>query len=93
VGHLGEPRHSAAFADWLAITTCREFSGIRMPQEPQPPGTVLDAEILPERADADGEAGPAATERHAVLREALARLPYGSRQLIAPAHRRPTPVE
>jgi DNA-directed RNA polymerase specialized sigma24 family protein len=84
VGHLGELRDPAALADWLGTTTRRECGRLRcVARGKQAAEHVLDAESISEAADADGGAGTAAAERHAVLHEALTHLPHGCQQLIA----------
>ena len=81
--HLGDLRDPAALAGWLATTTRRECGRVlRTAQGPQAAGHVLDTESIPEEQTPIAEQELLAAERHAVLREAFARLPRRCQQLI-----------
>lgn len=77
-------RDPAALAGWLVTTTERECVRVlRAAQRPEALGQVLDAENI-----TDGQIGMVehellVAERHAALREALARLPPKCQQLMA----------
>ena len=83
VSRLGKIRDPAALPGWLATTTRREC--VRVLRAARGPRA---AEYLPDvEAIADQQAGMAeqellVAERHAALREALARLPPGYQRLI-----------
>ena len=82
--HLGEMRDPAALADWLATTTRTECGRVlRAARRPQAAGHVLDAESIADEQTPIAERELLAAERHAVLREAFARLPRCCQQLIA----------
>jgi RNA polymerase sigma factor (sigma-70 family) len=82
--HLGELRDPAVLAGWLAATTraeCRR--ALRAAREPQAAGQMLDADSIPDAQTPTAEQELLAADRHAVLREAFARLPRCCQQLIA----------
>jgi RNA polymerase sigma factor (sigma-70 family) len=84
VSQLNTVRDPAALPGWLAGTTQRECGNIRRgTKRSQAPGSVLDAEHIPDQES--GMAGDKllAAERHAALREAFTRLPPRCRRLIA----------
>ena len=84
VNHLADLRDPAALPGWLATTTRRQCIRVRRTaaQLPQVTGPLVDADNMadPEAALADQELILA--ERHAALREAVADLPPGYRELI-----------
>ena len=83
VGRLDGIRDPDALPAWLVTTTRRECIRVRRAsQRSCPAGHVLDAEDAPDDHGVTAEQELLATERHAALREALARLPRGCRQLI-----------
>lgn len=83
VGELDRIRNPPAIPAWLVTTTRRECLRVqRAAQRSCPAGYVLDAEDVPDDKGVTPEQELLVTERHAVLREALARLPPGCRQLL-----------
>lgn len=83
VGQLDKVRDPAALPGWLATTTRREcWRVLRAARRPHTPACGLDAENLPAEQDEDAEQELLEAERHAALREALARLPLDDQRLI-----------
>jgi RNA polymerase sigma factor (sigma-70 family) len=83
VDQLGKLRDPAALPGWLATTTRRECGRVRAQRGPQVAWYVLDAETIPDEQTGSAEQELLAAERHAVLREALTRLPPCCQRLIA----------
>ena len=84
VTHLDRVRDPAALAGWLATTTRREcLHVLRAARRPDALGRVLDAENIPDDQTGIAEQELLVAERHAALREALARLPPKGQRLIA----------
>jgi RNA polymerase sigma factor (sigma-70 family) len=83
VDHLDEVRDPAALAGWLATTTRRECTRVRCAaRRAHAAGQRLDAETVPDHHAQTDAPQLLATERHAALREAFARLPPCCQQLI-----------
>jgi RNA polymerase sigma factor (sigma-70 family) len=83
VGQLGRIRDPRAIPGWLVTTTRRQCVRVRRAARRScPAGYVLDAEDVPDDKGVTPEQELLATERHAALREALARLPPRCRQLL-----------
>jgi RNA polymerase sigma factor (sigma-70 family) len=77
---IGEP---AALPGWLATTTRRECVRVRRAAPgPHAAGYLPDAQAIPDRQAEMAEQELLTAERHAALREALARLPPCCQQLI-----------
>jgi len=84
VEHLGTVRDPAALPGWLATTTRRECGRVlRAAKGPQGAKYALDAETIPDEQTRTAEQELLAAERHAMLREAVTRLPSCCQQLIA----------
>ena len=79
--HLGKLRDPAALPGWLATTTRRECGKVRLAARAA--GHVLDAEAIPDEQTGRAEQEVLLAERHAALREALARLTPSCQRLIA----------
>ena len=77
-------RDPAALAGWLVTTTERECVRVlRAAQRPEALRQVLDAENITDEQIGMAEHELLVAERHAALREALARLPPKCQQLMA----------
>jgi RNA polymerase sigma factor (sigma-70 family) len=77
-------RDPAALAGWLVTTTERECVRVlRAAQRPEARGQMLDAENISDEQIGTAEHELLVAERHAALREALARLPPKCQQLMA----------
>ena len=77
-------RDPAALPGWLATTTERECGRVlRAARKHEAAGCSLDAADIPDNVTGAAESELLRAERHAALREALAYLAPGSRQLIA----------
>jgi RNA polymerase sigma factor (sigma-70 family) len=84
VDGLATIRDPAALAGWLATTTERECVRVlRAARRPEALGQVLDAENIPDPQIGMAEHELLVAERHAALREALARLPPKCQRLMA----------
>ncbi|MGH3203314.1 MAG: RNA polymerase sigma factor [Streptosporangiaceae bacterium] len=84
VDQLGKLRDPAALPGWLSAATQRECGRVlRAQRGPRVAWYVLDAETIPDEQAGSAEQELLAAERHAVLREALTRLPPGCQRLIA----------
>lgn len=84
VDRLATIREPAAVAGWLVTTTEREcVQVLRAARRPEALGQVLDAENVPDEQIGMVEHEVLVAERHAALREALARLPLKDRRLMA----------
>jgi RNA polymerase sigma factor (sigma-70 family) len=82
-GQLGRIRDPAAIPAWLVTTTRRQCVRVRRAAlRSCPAGYVLDVEAVPDDKGMTAEQELLVAERHAALREALARLPPGCRQLL-----------
>jgi RNA polymerase sigma factor (sigma-70 family) len=76
-------REPAALPGWLATTTERECGRVlRAARKHEAARRSLDAADIPDNVTGTAESELLRAERHAALREALAYLPPGSRQLI-----------
>ena len=83
VTHLDDLRDSAALPGWLATTTRRECGRVINAADARRAGErVLIAESVPDTGTATVEQELLVAEQHAVLRDALARLPPGCQQLL-----------
>ena len=83
VRRLEAIRDPAALPGWLATATQRECVRVlRAARRPHTPESVPDAEAIPDQRAGMVEQDLLEAERHAVLREALARLPPGWQRLI-----------
>jgi len=83
VSQLGKIRDPAAVPGWLATTTRRECVRLRRAAwGPHAAEYVPDAEAIPDQQADVAEQELLVAERHAALREALARLPPGCQRLI-----------
>ena len=83
VSQLGKIRDPAALPGWLATTTRRECVRVlRAARGPHAAGYVPDAETIPDQQAGVAEQELLVAERHAALREALARLPPCCQRLI-----------
>jgi RNA polymerase sigma factor (sigma-70 family) len=83
VDQLDKIREPAALPGWLATVTRREcLRVLGATRGPRAARCVTDAEIVADEQSETAEQLLLAAERHAALREALAYLPPGSRQLI-----------
>jgi RNA polymerase sigma factor (sigma-70 family) len=83
VSRLDKIRDPAALPGWLAITTRRECVRVlRAARGPRAAEPVPDAETIPDERALIAEQELLAAERHAALREALARLSPGCQRLI-----------
>jgi RNA polymerase sigma factor (sigma-70 family) len=84
VGELGKIRDPAALPGWLTTTTRRECGKARQAaRRSQALGHVLVATDIPDQPTGMPEHELLQAERHAVLREAFARLPPCCGRLIA----------
>jgi RNA polymerase sigma factor (sigma-70 family) len=82
--HLSDAPRPAALPGWLATTTRRECHRIlRAARGPQTSGYAPDADNSADEQLSTTEQELLLAERHAALREAMARLPPRCRQLIA----------
>jgi len=82
--HLDNIRDPAVLAGWLASTARRECGRVlRAAKGPQGAKYALDAETIPDEQTRTAEQELLAAERHAMLREAVTRLPSCCQQLIA----------
>ena len=83
VTHLDHLREAAALPGWLATTTRRECGRVINAADARRAGErVLIAESIPDTETATVEQELLVAEQQAVLRDALARLPPGCRQLL-----------
>jgi RNA polymerase sigma factor (sigma-70 family) len=83
VEQLDRIRDPAALPGWLATTTRREcWRVLRAGHGPEAAGYALDAENIADRQSETAEDELLRAERHAVLREAFARLPPCSQELM-----------
>jgi RNA polymerase sigma factor (sigma-70 family) len=83
VTHLDHLREAAALPGWLATTTRRECGRVINAADARRAGErVLIAESIPDTETATVEQELLVAEQHAVLRDALARLPPSCRQLL-----------
>ena len=83
VSRLDKIRDPAALPGWLATTTRRECVRVlRAARGPRTAEPVPDADTMPDEHALMAEQELLAAERHAALREALARLPPGHQRLI-----------
>ena len=83
VGRLDKIRDPDALPGWLATTTRREcLRVLRAARGPHAAESVPDAETIPDEQAALAEQELLVAERHAALREALARLPPCCQRLI-----------
>jgi RNA polymerase sigma factor (sigma-70 family) len=83
VTHLDDLRDSAALPGWLATTTRRECGRVINAADARRANErVLIADSIPDTETDTVEQELLAAEQHAVLRDALARLPLGCRQLL-----------
>lgn len=84
VAHLDRLRDPAALPGWLATTTRRECGRVLRAADARGAGEqILIAEIIPDIGTAPVEQELLAAEQHAVLRDAVTRLPPGCQQLVA----------
>ena len=87
-------RDPAALPGWLATTTRREcLHVLAAARGSLADGYAIDAETIPEEQRRSVEQGLTATERHAVLREALGDLPPSDRRLILVLAENPRPPD
>jgi RNA polymerase sigma factor (sigma-70 family) len=83
VSRLDKIRDPDALAGWLATTTRREcVRALCAARGPHAADSVPDAEAIPDQRATTAEQELLVAERHAVLREALARLPPCCQRLI-----------
>ena len=83
VSRLDKIRDPAALPGWLATTTRREcLRVLRAARGPRAAEHVPDAETIPDQQAALADQELLVAERHATLREALARLPPCCQRLI-----------
>jgi RNA polymerase sigma factor (sigma-70 family) len=83
VTHLDDLRDSAALPGWLATTTRRECGRVINAADARRANErVLIADSIPDTETETVEQELLVAEQHAVLREALARLPLSCRQLL-----------
>ena len=83
VDHLDTVRDPAALPGWLATTTSRECARVqRAARGAHAAGHAPDAQATPDHQGPAVEQQLLAAERHAALREALARLPPCCQRLI-----------
>jgi RNA polymerase sigma factor (sigma-70 family) len=83
VTHLDDLRDSAALPGWLATTTRRECGRVINAADARRANErVLIADSIPDTEIETVEQELLVAEQHAVLREALARLPLSCRQLL-----------
>ena len=83
VDHLDTVRDPAALPGWLATTTSRECARVqRAARGAHAAGHAPDAQATPDHQGPAVEQQLLAAERHAALREALARLPSCCQRLI-----------
>jgi RNA polymerase sigma factor (sigma-70 family) len=84
VPRLDRLRDPAALPGWLATTTRRECGRARRAADARSAGEqILIAEIIPDTENAPVEQDVLVAEQHAVLRDAVTRLPPGCQQLVA----------
>ena len=84
VAHLDHLRDSAALPGWLATTTRRECGRVINAADARRAGErVLIAETISDIEAAAVDQELLVAERHAALRDAVARLPPGCQQLLA----------
>jgi RNA polymerase sigma factor (sigma-70 family) len=84
VAHLDHLRDSAALPGWLATTTRRECGRVINAADARRAGErVLIAEAIPDTEAAAVDQELLVAEQHAVLRDALARMPPNCQQLLA----------
>ena len=82
--HLGSVPDPAALPGWLATTTRREcLRVLHAARGPQAARDAGDADSAADEQIGTAEQELLLADRHAALREAMARLPPGCRQLIA----------
>jgi RNA polymerase sigma factor (sigma-70 family) len=80
---VGRIRDPDAIPAWLATTARRECIRVRRATERScPGGFALDTDAIPDDQGVTAEQELLAAERHTALREALARLAPGCRQLL-----------
>ena len=83
VTYLDDLREAAALPGWLATTTRRECGRVINAADARRAGErVLIADSIPDTETDTVEQELLVAEQHAVLRDALARLPLGCRQLL-----------
>ena len=83
VTHLDNLRDSAALPGWLATTTRRECGHVINATDARRANErILIPDSIPDTATETVEQELLVAEQHAVLRDALARLPLGCRQLL-----------
>jgi RNA polymerase sigma factor (sigma-70 family) len=83
VTHLDHLREAAALPGWLATTTRRECGRVINAADARRAGEqLLIADNIPDTQTAIVEQDLLVAEQHAVLRDALARLPPGCQQLL-----------
>ena len=83
VSQLNKIRDPVALPGWLATTTRRECVRVlRAARGPHADGSGPDVETIPDQQAEMADQELLVAERHAALREALARLPPGCQRLI-----------
>jgi len=83
VSQLNKIRDPVALPGWLATTTRRECVRVlRAARGPHADGSGPDVETIPDQRAGLADQELLVAERHAALREALARLPPGCQRLI-----------
>ena len=83
VTHLDDLRDSAALPGWLATTTRRECGRVINAADARRANErILIPDSIPDTETETVEQELLVAEQHAVLRDALARLPLGCRQLL-----------
>jgi len=85
VDHLDDLRDPAALPGWLATTTRRQCFRLRQASSrfKQVTGPLVDADNMADTGAVEAEHELLLAERHAALREAMADLPPGYRELMA----------
>jgi len=85
VDHLDDRRDPAALPGWLATTTRRQCFRLRQASSrfKQVTGPLVDADNMADTGAVEAEHELLLAERHAALREAMADLPPGYRELMA----------
>jgi len=85
VDHLDDLRDPAALPGWLATTTRRQCFRLRQASSrfKQVTGPLVDADNMADTGAVEAEHELLLAERHAALREAMADLPDGCRELMA----------
>ena len=85
VDHLDDLRDPAALPGWLATTTRRQCFRLRQASSrfTQVTGPLVDADNMADTGAVEAEHELLLAERHAALREAMADLPPGYRELMA----------